>query len=522
MTDSIEAALNPALGLTRSRERPLTPRELMQRDKAVCAANPVSSKPSCTGVIFVGMFFDGTGNNEDADFKKPERSPREQKHSNVVRLYHAFPGQDEGEHTSGTTSYYRYYIPGVGTPFEEIGDDGKGIDGQISQTLGSTSAWYGEPRIIWGLTRIFNAVSRYAYKSNIFDNKAAASLARNLSGVTSFGSERRKVLKDTWQAKLKSQLVNRKPEITQINLSVFGFSRGAAEARAFVNWLCEICEHKDGGYLFAGIPLRVQFLGIFDTVASVGAAGLYSVFEGRQSWAWNNMQVHPAVEQCLHLVAGHEVRACFPLDSVRIDGRYPPNVREYVYPGSHSDVGGGYMPMCLGKNDWAEDDRQLARIPGFEMYCAAMIAGVPFTPLEKLREPVAKALVPHPRHPRSLPRLLQGRGHHARPRGGDAPPAHGPLFHLPLAVAGPWVAGLAGMGAREPASQQGQELRRRAAVAAGHAARADPCDCGGAGRNRPPHRKRQQPLELEQGRAAEAAAGLRPGRSVAEPGGDPR
>ena len=119
MNDSIDAALNPALGLTRSRERPLTSRELVQRDKAVCAANPVSSKPSCTGVIFVGMFFDGTGNNEDADYKEPPRPPREQKHSNVVRLYHAFPGQDKSGYRSGTTGYYRYYIPGVGTPFEE-------------------------------------------------------------------------------------------------------------------------------------------------------------------------------------------------------------------------------------------------------------------------------------------------------------------------------------------------------------------------------------------------------------------
>jgi hypothetical protein len=111
------------------------------------------------------------------------------------------------------------------------------------------------------------------------------------------------------------------------------------------------------------------------------------------------MQVHPAVEQCLHLVAGQEVRACFPLDSVRIDGRYPANVKEYIYPGSHSDVGGGYMPLCLGKNDWAQDDRQLARIPGYEMYCAAMVAGVPFIPmakLAKLNAPIAHALAPHP------------------------------------------------------------------------------------------------------------------------------
>ncbi|MEM5715284.1 hypothetical protein AB3B16_08110, partial [Bifidobacterium animalis subsp. lactis] len=92
-----------------------------------------------------------------------------------------------------------------------------------------------------------------------------------------------------------------KPELRLINLSVFGFSRGAAEARAFVNWLYELCEQKDGGWLFAGIPLRIQFLGIFDTVASVGLAGLYPITEGRQDWADDNMQIHPAVERCLHL-----------------------------------------------------------------------------------------------------------------------------------------------------------------------------------------------------------------------------
>lgn len=396
MRDAIDSALNPALGQTRSRERPLTPKEQMQLTKARCAAEAGGPTQACTGVIFVGMFFDGTGNNENEDYKDPvnrsqSRPARRQKHSNVVRLYHAFPDKVK----SGTTGHYAHYVPGVGTPFKEIGDDGQGFGGEMAQNLGSIGAWYGEPRIIWGLTRMFNAISQYALQRDIISDRVAASLADDLSGVTSFGWKRRKELKDVWQARLKAQLVHRKPEITQINVSVFGFSRGAAEARAFVNWLFEICEQKDGAYLFAGIPLRVQFLGLFDTVASVGAAGLYSLFEGRQSWAWNNMQVHPGVEQCLHLAAGHEVRACFPLDSVRIEGRYPPNVKEYMYPGSHSDVGGGYIPMCLGKNDWEQDDRQLARIPGYEMYCAAIAAGVPFIPMSKLQEPVAKALMPH-------------------------------------------------------------------------------------------------------------------------------
>ena len=46
----------------------------------------------------------------------------------------------------------------------------------------------------------------------------------------------------------------------------------AAQARTFVNWLFEVCQQDGGGWTLAGIPLRVQFLGLFDTVASVGAA----------------------------------------------------------------------------------------------------------------------------------------------------------------------------------------------------------------------------------------------------------
>ena len=44
-------------------------------------------------------------------------------------------------------------------------------------------------------------------------------------------------------------------------------------------------------------------------------------------------------------VSGHEQRLCFPLDSVRrANGKYPPCAIEVVYPGMHSDIGGGYPP----------------------------------------------------------------------------------------------------------------------------------------------------------------------------------
>lgn len=422
-TNPIDSALNPSLGRTRVGERPLSNREQLQRAAARCAANPSGPTPACSSCVFIGMFFDGTGNNETRDYLKQKGAPREMQHSNVVRLYHAHPDRVK----ISTNGYYSYYIPGLGTPFPEIGD----VDGErdeegswtqkwhtLMQQLGSIGAMNGAPRIVWGLTRIFNAITQHIYEKDLIDDATAKDLAVSFFDMMLpqlvIDARRRESLKEFWQSELKAKLAHRAVKLNLITVNVFGFSRGAAEARTFVNWLYELCEQKDGAYLFAGIPLRVQFLGIFDTVASVGAAGLYTFIEGRAGWANDSMQVNPGVEQCVHMVASTEVRACFPLDSARIDRKYPPNVVEYVYPGSHSDVGGGYKPLALGRKDWGSDDEdlQLARVPGYEMYCAALGAGVPFqtafgtqkiegTPFrigafEPLHQMVAKALKPSP------------------------------------------------------------------------------------------------------------------------------
>lgn len=379
---SAQPAHNPELLETRSSIRPLSPREVMQRAKAISAGKTQTGALRCCGQINIGMFFDGTGNNEDDDFKKVT-SPADWKHSNVVRLYHAYPDGVQ----KGTDRYYGFYVPGVGTPFSAIGDGG-GV-------LGTGASWNGEPRLIWGLTRLFNAVSLYVSGSRLIDEVKCGAIANGLGGIGSVALQRQHAFKNYWMSRLKSKIAGKLPSFPapeQINVSVFGFSRGAAEARAFVNWMYELCEEVDGAYQFAGIPLRVEFLGIFDTVASVGIAGGFSSgllgVEGRQSWAKDNMQVHKGVESCLHIVAAHEVRATFPVDSVRIDDVYPPNVKEYVYPGAHSDVGGGYHAKAQGKTD------ELARIPGFEMYCAAMAAGVPFNALKDMPRNAARSLVP--------------------------------------------------------------------------------------------------------------------------------
>uniref|UniRef100_UPI0035ADCDB0 T6SS phospholipase effector Tle1-like catalytic domain-containing protein n=1 Tax=Azonexus sp. TaxID=1872668 RepID=UPI0035ADCDB0 len=167
----------------------------------------------------------------------------------------------------------------------------------------------------------------------------------------------------------------------QINISVFGFSRGAAQARVFVNWLFEICKYNKGKkqWTLAGIPINLQFLGIFDTVASVGIANISkkTINTGHYSWANKKaLKIHPAVKRCVHFVAGHEIRACFPLDSIWRDAKMrPKTLIEVMYPGSHSDVGGGYAPGELGVSLSANS--LISIIPGRNMHAHAGNAGVP-------------------------------------------------------------------------------------------------------------------------------------------------
>lgn len=228
-----------------------------------------------------------------------------------------------------------------------------------------------------------------------------------------------KVLKD---AEARAQ--NPTNKIISIKISVFGFSRGATAARAFVRDLVARCQMKGGKHYLktGGHPVEVIFLGVFDTVASVGlpmsanntpgatTAGWYSTAttlsmrssssgtttlafgepgadpapgsaDGHAGWA-DGLQVPNIVQRCVHMVAGHEIRNSFPLDSVLDGNRYPAGVSEMVYPGAHSDVGGGYQPGEGARS--AHYGEMLSLIPLRAMHAAAREAGVPLHSLSAL------------------------------------------------------------------------------------------------------------------------------------------
>jgi len=332
----------------------------------------------CEASVNIGLFFDGTNNNRDRD--QPSRSE-----TNVVRLHSAYIDDQ-------TTGMSAVYIPGVGTKFPEIGENEE-------SKLGTGCAFGCEGRVIFGILSVFNALHRRGSGNDLISKDCILALCRNSLNVTNpadqenlaklgihsgllqmnVGSNniRREFL--TRQAQnLEGKIKEGKPRVVECFLDVFGFSRGAAEARVFCSWLNEIL--VDG--CLAGVPLHFRFVGIFDTVASAGfwsgvSALVTNSTGGHGAWASNDaLRLPTSVQNCVHMVAMHELRRNFPLDEIGVDGKLQPGWVQHAYPGAHSDVGGGYRPGELGMAV-GNDSMKLSQIPLNHMFDCAVAAGVP-------------------------------------------------------------------------------------------------------------------------------------------------
>jgi len=336
---------------------------------------------SCQKTVHISLFFDGTNNNDDeGNFW---RDSKNQSHTNVARLFNAAMDQNE-------QGIFKYYIPGVGTPFPQIGE-------YLYSQEGKAFAKGFNQRCIWAYTRVLNSVY-YAIASDktrvlIPDTPDAQHLCHSCADGDMQNFE--PYLRRLGIAHKQAVEEGRWPRtIKQIWINVIGFSRGAAAARAFVHKL--INEWARGGRL--GIQIgkyalsyRVNFMGLFDTVASVGlpdstrSAINSKKFTGHGGFAQNGgLNIPKAVRYCVHAVSIHEQRMSFPLESIRQGESYADDegVRfEIPYPGVHSDVGGGYKPGSQGKGCDSQgrghDARKLSQIPLHDMYIAAMRFGVP-------------------------------------------------------------------------------------------------------------------------------------------------
>ncbi|KAA0988562.1 DUF2235 domain-containing protein [Pseudomonas sp. ANT_J12] len=379
-----------------------------QQRKLLQSMGNIQSGPPCSKALHITIAFDGTNNNDAADSSSSPSSC-----SNIARIFHASLGSDP----TTQTGYYRYCSPGVGTTFPEINE-------VVPDSFGLIGANGGENRINWGLTRLIAALKDAIPEQNPLSPDQTLELVEGMAtswlgtvmtaGLMENGEKKREAVMRPHIQDLEKELkkfneADQKPRILAMRLYVYGFSRGAAQARTFANWLQTLtrCQGDSGvmEYRFAGLPLSIEFLGLCDTVAAVGLADSAPFAAGHMGWADDTMRLpedlitasldttvpedRHFLKRCVHLVSAHEQRASFPLDSIRrrpkkIDGQrdteapsgYRDNTVEYFYPGVHSDVGGGYSPKDQGKAV-AGTNELLSQIPLHHLYAEAFKAGAP-------------------------------------------------------------------------------------------------------------------------------------------------
>ena len=357
--------------------------------------------PTCANYAHIGVFFDGTNNNKYF-------STKEKSHSNVARLYDVFPGKgvlteeqirqtarvyydsewekrtlpvpstfaakEKAEYFSEAqvrkTMYRKIYVPGVGTPFRQVGDEN---DDELGNRLGEAVAKYGNARIIWAMLQVLSLLMSMSGQEAI-PAQELDDMARKLGRPAVDGDVKIAFYKKLNGSHYLRKLQNdRLPKIEAVNLYVFGFSRGAAAARSFCTRMRTYLAKLDIKF-----KINIKFLGLFDTVASVGSAhssrALYGKEDGHHSWAAMDLMFPSGIDKTVHLVAAHEVRGSFPITSIAgMTGE------EIVFPGVHSDVGGGYAPTEQGKSVYVDTDTgKLSQIPLSVMYRKAVMAGVPF------------------------------------------------------------------------------------------------------------------------------------------------
>ena len=124
-------------------------------------------------------------------------------------------------------------------------------------------------------------------------------------------------------------------------LFVFGFSRGAATARL-------VAQKLQSSSLVREYRIDFPFLGIYDTVASMGLPGLavsdksYLGYRKEFHDQIDDLAIPRIVRNVVHLVAMHEDRSVFAPTYAVATNPQETIIKEVWMGGNHADIGGGW------------------------------------------------------------------------------------------------------------------------------------------------------------------------------------
>ncbi|VWC66032.1 hypothetical protein BLA18109_02144 [Burkholderia lata] len=398
-------------------------------------AEPPSPCFRCNQEIYQSFFFDGFAQSlTDTDrlsniarlFNAHADSSDE---FGIYKMYYEGMGRDLSGKTVGTVK--KILTDSEAALLKEadgrvIKDPGKKIAADIAQRFRDTPAdkglvSRGTSSVLDGLDHA-GETARAQIKESVTPGKVAAAL---LPGATVIAADSIPVIRDSefsagymgtgFDARVNKAVAdftnnvdharNADPrEIKRIRVSIFGYDRGGVIGRKFANELIgKTCKQKDGKITYNGIEVQFDFMGLFDCVstsyadsiftkvvgpvlgfvpgegkvASISIKGL-SFFLALSKQSLGQFDIQKEFKAIVHHVAATELRFYKNLDSPRKSSDHA-NLQEIVYPGSQSDVGGGFPD--------GEDQKssELARVSARNMLDRAWSAGVPMLPLAKLR-----------------------------------------------------------------------------------------------------------------------------------------
>ncbi|MEZ9525853.1 DUF2235 domain-containing protein [Enterovibrio norvegicus] len=292
----------------------------------------------------IGVFFDGTGNNLENDKYKEVRGNTSR--TNVARLFEAYPEEVGVSH--------KIYVSGVGTVdydgvpravMEKSIDSGDDLTtlamatGVIDLNAG-TGAYYKWQSLITQLKDLIDenfSSDEYRLINNIefdvFGFSRGAALARHfinaaLKGMPDYTTPRGGTSNPGLSNEQLQGIGRPLPKQTSDGLDITPNLLGTEKSPKYTS--------SDGYHIDKTKRVSCRFVGLFDTVASFYRAGNND--EGNFKLA-----LEPdSAETIYHITAYHEYRKNFPLTSLKRSGVLPPNFFEEVFPGAHADVGGGY------------------------------------------------------------------------------------------------------------------------------------------------------------------------------------
>jgi len=268
-----------------------------------------------TNDLVIGVFFDGTNNN-----------------MNNTKAKEYYDKRARGEKL---------------TPTETISAEAYRKHGKNNESSSYYNAWSNVARLC----------DAYPYKLAVYvdgigteTEKADSVLGAGFgtgfvfkgTGILGKVEEGCKKLAETVATESKSKI------IPILYLDVFGFSRGAAAARVFLDEISKkpyplsVKLKNKGGYMGYYLAkknikvdlVKVRFLGLFDTVSSYSASisPKPNFDNDTNELSLNNLAKAKTV---MHFTAADEHRSNFSLTKIRAG-------KEREFPGVHSDIGGSY------------------------------------------------------------------------------------------------------------------------------------------------------------------------------------